>query len=234
MTLSDLNKDLDIDQNKLAGEGLLCLVLGILASSSIQKKMRLLLEKGGMFEKIKLGDKQIEDYQLQTVQAGCCGCGNKPAQVFPTKKSPATLRDALISMIRTEINIDKEAFKIESNTKHCVALEAVLGFVDHELLGKQKNVDIAKVARDMCAAVIAADALDDSTFQPGGKVIWTSFTIRLRIMLTRCEVLFSEHKLDAYGLAERIKDFDVLQEVKGRGGLSLSTTSPTFTVSMKK
>lgn len=227
MTMADIRKGLQIDGQKLAGHGLVSLVMAIFATFSTERKLQYLMDKGESLGKVVLGDLQADDYQSAIPQGGgCCGCGGSSAAstVVPVRKSPVTIRDALINALRTDVMVDRCVFQTEQNTKHLIAVEQMVHFANKTLLPGPRSLPAALVARDMCAVWYACDLLNEKAYTGGTRVLWAGYVLPLRVIIARFESLAAEHKLDCRAMAERAKDVDIVSVTGAQGRTNSSTT----------
>lgn len=226
-TMTDLKKDLQIDEKKFSGDGLVNFVLAFFAALPTERKLLFLLEKGENIGQLALGNLSAHDFQtLVPASGGCCSCSSRtPAQVVPVRKSPCTIRDALVNAVRTDLMIDRHLFTMDNIIKNCIAINDLLSFASKSVLALgTKSRDQALLARDIAAVIRAANLLDETTFQGGARVIWTSTVLQLKAVTMRCESIAMEAKLDVGAAAERAKEVDIIAAMPGR---SSNQTSPS-------
>jgi hypothetical protein len=220
--MAELKRGLQMDGKKISGDGFICFVLGLLTAMSIEEKLRYLQEKGDALGAIMLGDLQASDYQTTVnfqSSGGCCSCldsGIKSTQVVPMRRSAFTVRDALVSCLRTELALDRMAFMQERSTKFCIASEAIISFAEKKVIPAGRSKQLGMLARDISAAIYASELVREDSFPEDFRGLWITMGNRLRLVAMQCDSIAAEFQLDVFGAAERAKDVNIVGEVPGR------------------
>lgn len=209
-----------ISGQEIDGTSLNILVLSIISSLSIDKKLQLLVDNR-IICNMKLGNVLLPNYTIE-VEAGCSCFGKKKTKVVPLQKTPCLLHDCILSAIVTDLTMDLAYFESHPRKDLCYSIQAIIRFVAKEIVNKKNTLEVSLLGRDIAAVFHASEIFEfSSTFRnKNSKTVWESFLLEINNAAYSCMNIATAKKLDYGGLGERLKEIEIVTSFTRMGGKS--------------
>lgn len=201
----------------LGSSSILQLIIGMFLSMKFEKKLLYLYDQQvtSVLNTILSESIQLTDYHSEYDSSCCANCcsSKKKSKIFPSNKSPLTVRDILLCSIKVDLMMDLGAFATISNDTRCFAINGVLKFLEKQLhfIRGSKLKQHAFFSRDIVAAIKSSNMLEKEKFPKAQQN--RAFLLvqnKVRVLLASYETCAEDFHLDHQGYAERIGDLDIV------------------------
>lgn len=221
-SLKEITQDFSISSDRITGHyNVLQFYIGLFLSMKLEKKLDYLYNQQTktILNIIISNTIQLTDYHSE-IEVGCCG-GGKKSKIFPSKKSNLTVRDVLLVAIRTELMMDLGSLAGTNNIAYCFGINTLLAYCENIRLasykGRSPPKHIAFFARDIIAVINTANIMQKEKFSDNKtNKIFAPLQLKLQLLVTICQSIADEHKIDHFGFTERISDLDILNGFSSR------------------
>jgi hypothetical protein len=219
--------------NNTGNASILQFVISIFLSMKLEKKLQFLFDRQSSrtLDIVLSPTIQLTDYHSELDTSCCANCmgGGKKNKIFPSNKSPLTVRDVLCVAIRTEVMMDLGAFASGKAHHVCYSINTTLAFIERALgpmknsrasLSSAGNKPLSYWARDMVAIVYSSNILEKDKFSTNDlNRNFLPLQNKIRVTLAQCQQLAEASRLDYERYAERLGDLDIVNgfSAKRRG-----------------